>query len=235
MSTNYIDQITDTAGTTQDIAESESTRIYRATCSTTASTAAKVATLGISNKNFSLTAGVRVAVTFTYGNSAATPTLRVDGSSTGTAKTIAFPTATATRTTGNGTTYNTWGPYETIIFTYDGTYWVHSGSGLSIYNAYNNVASHTHGNIQNGGTLQTNDVTIATGDKLVVTDSSDSNKIARTSISFDTGSGNTGKYLSKAGTWEDAPQTLIGSTYNSTDKEVILTIGSLTDVDNTDY
>ena len=46
-------------------------------------------------------------------------------------------------------------------------------------------ASHTHGNIQNGGTLQTNDVTIASGDKLVVTDSSDSSKIARASVSFD--------------------------------------------------
>ena len=46
-------------------------------------------------------------------------------------------------------------------------------------------ASHTHGNIQNGGTLQTNDVTIASGDKLIVTDSSDSSKIARTSVSFD--------------------------------------------------
>ena len=45
--------------------------------------------------------------------------------------------------------------------------------------------SHTHGNIQNGGTLQTNDITIASGDKLVVTDSSDSSKIARTSVSFD--------------------------------------------------
>ena len=31
-------------------------------------------------------------------------------------------------------------------------------------------SSHTHGNIQNGGTLQTNDVAIASGDKLVITD-----------------------------------------------------------------
>lgn len=234
MSTNYIDQITDTAGTTQDIAESESTRIYRATCSTAASTAAKVATLGNSNKNFSLTAGVRVAVTFTYGNSAATPTLRVDGSSTGTAKTIAFPTAVATRSTGNGTTYNTWGPYETVIFTYDGTYWVHSGSGLAIYNAYNSTGSHTHGNISNAGAI-TSDTTIATGDKLVITDASDSSKVARSPLSFDTSTGNTEKFLSKAGTWEEAPQTLVNSIYNSTDKEVILTIGSLTDVDNTEY
>lgn len=137
MSTNYIDQITDFSGTTHDIAESDSTRIFRATCSTAASTAAKVATLNTSsNKNFSLTTGVRVAITFQYGNSATTPTLRVDGTATGTAKSIACATAVATRTTGNGTTYNTWGPYETIIFTYDGTYWVHSGSSLGIYNAY---------------------------------------------------------------------------------------------------
>lgn len=60
--------------------------------------------------------------------------------------------------------------------------------------------SHTHGNIQNGGTLQTNDITIANGDKLVVTDSSDSSKVARTSISFD-GSTAT-QCLTKKGTWE---------------------------------
>lgn len=60
--------------------------------------------------------------------------------------------------------------------------------------------SHTHGNIQNGGTLQTNDVTIANGDKLVITDSSDSSKIARASISFD-GSTAT-KALTQKGTWE---------------------------------
>ena len=47
------------------------------------------------------------------------------------------------------------------------------------------ASSHTHGNIQNGGTLQTTDITIGSGDKLVVTDSSDSNKIARTSAAFD--------------------------------------------------
>lgn len=60
--------------------------------------------------------------------------------------------------------------------------------------------SHTHGNIQNGGTLQTSDITIANGDKLVVTDSSDSSKVARASISFD-GSTAT-KALTQKGTWE---------------------------------
>jgi hypothetical protein len=62
------------------------------------------------------------------------------------------------------------------------------------------ASSHTHGNIQNGGTLQTTDVTIANGDKLVVTDSSDSNKVARTSVSFD--GSTTTKALTQKGTFE---------------------------------
>ncbi len=64
-------------------------------------------------------------------------------------------------------------------------------------------SSHTHGNIQNGGTLQTTDITIASGDKLVVTDNSDSNKIARTSLSFD--GSTTSQALTKAGTFENIP------------------------------
>lgn len=65
------------------------------------------------------------------------------------------------------------------------------------------AASHAHGNVTSDGKLQTTDVTIASGDKLVVTDASDSNKIARASISFD--GSTTGKYLSQAGTWVSAP------------------------------
>ena len=62
------------------------------------------------------------------------------------------------------------------------------------------ASSHTHGNIQNGGTLQTTDVAIASGDKLVITDASDSNKIARSSTAFD-GSTIT-KALTQKGTFE---------------------------------
>lgn len=71
----------------------------------------------------------------------------------------------------------------------------------SIQGALNGKAesSHTHGNIQNGGTLQTNDITIDNGDKLVVTDSSDSSKVARASIEFD--GSTTTQALTKAGTW----------------------------------
>lgn len=63
------------------------------------------------------------------------------------------------------------------------------------------INSGSFGNITSGGALQTNDITIANGDKLVVTDASDSNKVARTSATFD---GSTvGTLLSKKGTFEN--------------------------------
>lgn len=49
--------------------------------------------------------------------------------------------------------------------------------------------------------LPTNDITIANGDKLVVTDASDSNKVARASLTFD--GATTNKMLSKKGEWSD--------------------------------
>lgn len=80
----------------------------------------------------------------------------------------------------------------TVISTITAPYATSAGSATP--------TSHTHGNITNGGTLQTTDITIANGDKIIVTDSSDSAKIARTSISFD-GSTAT-KCLTQKGTWE---------------------------------
>lgn len=132
MSTNYINKITDTGGTTHDIAEGVTTRIFRATCSTSSGTTAKVATLDDST-NYTLATGVRVAVTFTNGNSATSPTLNVNS---GGAKNIVIPTSATTAVSGHGTTYNTWGPEETILFTYNGTSWVSSGSALGLYNTY---------------------------------------------------------------------------------------------------
>lgn len=76
----------------------------------------------------------------------------------------------------------------------------HTTSQITDFPSSMPPSSHTHGNIQNGGGLQTTDITIASGDKLVVTDNSDSNKVARTSISFD-GSTAT-KALTQKGTWE---------------------------------
>ena len=75
------------------------------------------------------------------------------------------------------------------------------------------VYDHWHGNLLSNGTLQDNDITIANGDKLVVTDSSDSSKIARASVSFD--GSTTTKALTPKGTWETFLQS-----YTETDPTV---------------
>lgn len=79
--------------------------------------------------------------------------------------------------------------------------------------------SHTHGNITNAGALQSTDITIATGDKIVVTDGSNSSKVARTSLAFDTATeGTDKKALTQAGTWQtfltsaDVPEGASAST-----------------------
>ena len=89
---------------------------------------------------------------------------------------------------------------STTAQAYDGTHTLALPS-TDPYTSARTPSSHTHGNIQNGGTLQTTDITIATGDKLVVTDSSDSSKVARASIAFD--GSTTDQFLSKKGTWSD--------------------------------
>ena len=88
---------------------------------------------------------------------------------------------------------------STTAQAYDGTHTLALPS-TDPYTSARTPSSHTHGNITNGGALQTNDITIASGDKLVVTDSSDSSKVARASISFD--GSTTTKALTQKGTWE---------------------------------
>lgn len=84
---------------------------HYATSGTAASTQAKVAT--IQNGSFTLEAGCRVAVKFTYANTAAAPTLNVNNSG---AKTIYCKGATITAT-------NYWSAGQIIDFVYDGSYW----------------------------------------------------------------------------------------------------------------
>ena len=178
MSTNYITKITGTDSVTYDINEGVDTRIFRATCIIAAGTAAKVATLDDAT-NFSLAVGVRVAVTFQYGNSAATPTLNVNSSG---AKTIAVATSATAFTTGNGTTYNTWGPYETIIFTYNGTYWVRE-LGRAIYNAYaNNANQNAYRYVKVGSTSidagsTTGTIELVPGDNVALTPDATNKKV----------------------------------------------------------
>lgn len=58
---------------------------------------------------------------------------------------------------------------------------------------------HSHGELTTAGVLTNVDVNIATGDQLVITDASDSNKIKKSSIIFNTTSAQ--KYLSQDGTF----------------------------------
>lgn len=62
------------------------------------------------------------------------------------------------------------------------------------------TADHVHGNLSNGGAI-TSDTAVADGDKLVVTDASDSSKIIRSGVAFD--GTTTTKALTPKGTWED--------------------------------
>ena len=101
--------------------------------------------------------------------------------------------------------------------TIDGTGHI-SGYGSAVTSM--TPSSHTHGNIQNGGTLQTNDITIGDGDKLVVTDSSDSNKVARTSLSFGT---STTTFLNNSGAWSTPVAT---STYTTCTLPMFTAAGS---------
>lgn len=62
------------------------------------------------------------------------------------------------------------------------------------------ASSHTHGNITNDGKItSTNDTAIGSNDKIVITDSSEGNVIARSSIKFD--GSTTTKALTPKGTW----------------------------------
>jgi len=97
---------------------------------------------------------------------------------------------------GNNTTYSTayaienyngaktWKANSVISFTLvstgtDAYKWVINSSGIDA-----SSTDLTLGNIQSDGTLQTSDIKIANGDKLVITDASNDNKIARSSLAF---------------------------------------------------
>ena len=86
------------------------------TCSTTAGTAAKVVTC----TGFQLTTGAAVTVRFTSGNSAASPTLNVNGTG---AKGIRVY-----RGTSLVTPFANWNANVTVELTYNGTYWVITGN-----------------------------------------------------------------------------------------------------------
>ena len=98
--------------------------------------------------------------------------------------------------------------------------------------------NHLHGNITSGGTLQFGDITIANGDKLVVTDASQSNVIARASLTFD--GSTTTQALSKKGTWETfyqkpsagIPETDLASAVQTSLGKADTSVQKITSTDN---
>ena len=82
-----------------------------ATCSSSATTTAKTAS--ITAGTFSLAEGARVTVKFTYANSANSPTLNINSSG---AKSIRWRGAALTNT-------QYWTAGQVVDFVYDGTYW----------------------------------------------------------------------------------------------------------------
>ena len=84
--------------------------IWYGTCATAAATVAKAVTCS----GFALKKGVAILVKFTYTNTAASPTLNVNG--TGAISIVSYGTSAVA-------SYY-WKPGQTVLFVYDGTYWV---------------------------------------------------------------------------------------------------------------
>lgn len=133
--TNYITGLKGTDNTTYYLNEGVDTRFFRGTCSTAKGTAAKTVTLDDST-NFSLTAGVKVAVTFINGSNLTSRNSNIatlDVNSTG-AKTVVICNtydASVYDSTSVVATFDgdpiyipimDFQPYETVIFVYNGTY-----------------------------------------------------------------------------------------------------------------
>lgn len=160
-----------------------------ATSSTLGDNGAKVAELQ-SSAVYTTTTGITIHVKFDHGNtitSGSSLTLKVGNDS---AHPIVNP---------NGAL--TWNDNSIISFTYDGTNWVINSSGIDA-----SSTSLTLGNISSSGTLTNTAATIATGDYLVITDTSDnSGRIAKANLSFDTTK--TNYFLSQAGSWTQIDKT----------------------------
>ena len=117
------------------------------------------------------------------------------------------------RTILNPNGAKTWGAGSVISFTCDGTNWIMNSTQIDASTIdTSQLTGLSLGYISSTGTLQDNDVTIANGDKLVITDYSDSNKIVRSSLAFsDTVSAQTQSttFLRSDGTWAAPTYTSI--------------------------
>lgn len=105
------------SGSYTDLSDTPVVPVY-ATCSTSSSTTAKVAT---TTNDFVLTAGATVRVKFTYTNSTSAPTLNVNDTGA-----IAIKQYNTT----SPLTYS-WYAGSVVEFTYDGTYWLMSSKEVA--------------------------------------------------------------------------------------------------------
>ena len=83
---------------------------------------------------------------------------------------------------------------------------------------------HTHGSITNDGAITAN-TTIENGDHLVITDTSDSNKIKRTSITF---GASQSTYLRNDGKWETPYTPLPSSLFDNNTPGIVIPIATTT-------
>ena len=111
-----------TAQTTANTANNRATYRY-GTCATAAATAAKAVTLA----GFALFVGATVTVRFDAGNTAASPTLNVNGTG---AKAVVINGSAAP-----SAALAAMAAYATATFTYDGTYWRMSGTDQATVDA----------------------------------------------------------------------------------------------------
>lgn len=110
---------------------------WYATCGTAQGTAAKVATT--TDSKFALVTGAKVAVKFTYTNTATSPTLNVDSKG---AKYIKAYGTTAPNIW--------WLAGDVVVFIYDGTNWIMQASGGQLYGTH----SYVHEVVFNTNTLK---------------------------------------------------------------------------------
>lgn len=201
-----------------------------AVCETSASIAAKVATIQ-DNQAFTLMEGVTIHVYFIYSNTASNPTLNVN--STGAKSIYAYDLNSPGRDRFSG-----WEEGSILTLTYStrndsNGYWMinnYTNQYVTSVNSqvgdvqldYSDVgaastghthtysavgaasAAHVHGNITSAGDI-TATATIASGDRLVINDESAS-KITNSTITFGS---SVNSFLANNGTWQDASKIAI--------------------------
>lgn len=196
---------------------------FYGTCDTAAGTGPKQVVLQGDALFTGTPKGITIHVKFTNNNTVTNNTL-----------TMAVKTGTNTYSTAyaieNPNGALTWNAGSVISFTLvaagtDSYKWIMNTSQVS----GSSLSGVNFGNIKSTGVLQDTDVTIASGDKLVITDadSSPAGKVARASLTFD--GTTTTKYLSPKGEWvEIDPSIAITAGTGSNAPKINVTVNGIT-------